>query len=56
MSMILPSFLKMFEFIKPNLIKCEVSGIGVLKAVQTAVCVTNYTNLKIDTIKISGIL
>ena len=41
--------------LKPNLTKCEVSGIGVLKEVQVAGCGMKYINLKIDTIKILGI-
>ena len=44
-----------FSGLKPNLTKCEVSGIGVLKGVQAAVCGMKYINLKIDTIKILAI-
>ena len=44
-----------FSGLKPNLTKCEVSGIGVLKGVQVAVCGMKYINLKVDTIKILGI-
>ena len=41
--------------LKPNLTKWEVSGIGILKRVQVAVCAMKYINLKIDTMKILGI-
>ena len=41
--------------LKPNLTKCEVSGIDVLKRVQVAVYGIKYVNLKIDTINILGI-
>ena len=41
--------------LKAYLTKCEVSGIGVLKGVQVAVCGMKYINLKIYTIKILGI-
>ena len=44
-----------FSGLKPNLTKCEASGIGVLKGVQVAVCGMKYINLKIDSIKILGI-
>ena len=44
-----------FLGLKPNLTKCEVFGIGVLKGVQVAVCGVKYINLKIDTIKTLGI-
>ena len=44
-----------FLSLKPNLTKCELSGIGVLKGVQLAVCGMKCINLTIDTIKILGI-
>lgn len=44
-----------FSGLKPNVTKCEVSGIGVLKGVQMAVCGMKYINLKVDSIKILGI-
>ena len=71
MPMILLYFVKNVEFVeeiikffnlfskflglKPNLTKCEVSGIVVLKGVQVAVHGMKYINLRIDTIKILGI-
>ena len=39
-----------FSGLRPNLSKCEIAGIGVLKGVKVAVCV----DLVLDTIKILG--
>ena len=44
-----------FLGLKPNLTKCKVFGIGVLKGVQVAVSGVKYINLNIDTIKTLGI-
>ena len=44
-----------FLGLKPNLTKCEVFGMGVLKGVQVAACGMKYINLKIDTVKSLGI-
>ena len=44
-----------FSGLEPNLTKCKVSGIGVLKEVHVAVCGMKYINLEIDTMKILGI-
>ena len=41
-----------FSGLKPNLTKSEISGIGVLKGVQVAVCGMRCTDLNIDTLKI----
>ena len=49
------NFFSKFLGLKPNLTKCDVSGIGVLEGVQVAVCGMKYINLKVDTIKILGI-
>ena len=49
------NLLSRFSGLKPNLTKCEVSRICVLKGAQVAVCGMKYINLKIDTIKILGI-
>ena len=43
-----------FSGLKPNLSKCEITGIGVLKGVQVAVCGMRYADLKNDTLKILG--
>ena len=43
-----------FSGFKPNLSKCEIAGIGVLKGVQVAVCVMCCVDLKNDTLKILG--
>ena len=43
-----------FSRLKPNLSKCEITGIGVLKGVQVAVCSMRWVDLKNDTLKISG--
>ena len=44
-----------FSGLKPNLSKCEITGIGVLKEVQVAVCGMCCADLKNDTLKILGI-
>ena len=41
--------------LKPNLPKCEITGIGVLKGVQEAVCGMRCAGLKNSTLKILGI-
>ena len=43
-----------FSGLKPNLSKCEITGIGVLKGVQVAVCGMRCVDLKNDTLKILG--
>ena len=43
-----------FSGFKPNLSKCEIAGIGVLKGVQVALCVMYCVDLKNDTLKILG--
>ena len=43
-----------FSGLKPNLTKSEISGIGVLKGVQLAVCGMRYIDLNIDTLKTLG--
>ena len=43
-----------FSGLKPNLTKSEISGIGVLKRVQLAVCGMRYIDLNIDTLKTLG--
>ena len=43
-----------FPGLKPNLSKCEITGIGVLKGVQVAVCGMRCLDLKNDTLKILG--
>ena len=40
-----------FSGLKPNLSKCEIRGIGVLKWVQVAVCDMCCVDLKNDTLK-----
>ena len=41
-------------WIKPNLSKCKITGIGVLKGVQVGVCGMRCVDLKTDTLKILG--
>ena len=41
-----------FSRLKPNILKCEVSGIGSLKGVEMAVCRFKSIDLKTETIKI----
>ena len=43
-----------FSGLKPNLSKCQITGIGVLKGVQVAVCGMRFVDLKNDTLKILG--
>ena len=43
-----------FSRLKPNLPKCEITGIGVLKEVQVAVCGMHCVDLKNDTLEILG--
>ena len=43
-----------FSGLRPNLSKCEIAGIGVLKGVKVAVCGMQYVDLVLDTIKILG--
>ena len=47
-------FFSDFSGLKPNLSKCEITGIGVLKGVQVAVCGMRCVDLKTDTLKILG--
>ena len=48
------NFFSYFSGLKPNLIKFEIAGIGVLKGVQMAVCGMRCKDLNSDTIKILG--
>ena len=43
-----------FSGLRPNLSKCEIAGIGVLKGVKVAVCDIQCVDLVLDTIKILG--
>ena len=43
-----------FSGLRPNLSKCEIAGIGVLKGVKVAVCGIQCADLVLDTIKILG--
>ena len=43
-----------FSGLRPNLSKCEIAGIGVLKGVKVAVCGILCVDLVLDTIKILG--
>ena len=47
-------FFSYFSELKPNLTKSEITGIGVLKAVQVAVCGMRCIDLNVDTLKILG--
>ena len=40
--------------LRPNLSKCEIAGIGLLKGVKVAVCGIQSVDLVLDTIKILG--
>ena len=42
-----------FSGLRPNLSKCEIAGIGVLKGVKVVVCGMQCVDLVFDTIKIS---
>ena len=44
-----------FSGLKPNIIKCEIAGLGILKGAQEAVCSLENIDLTNDTIKILGI-
>ena len=44
-----------FSGLKPNINKCEIAGLGVLKGVQEAVCGLQNIDLTNDTIKILGV-
>ena len=44
----------LFSGLRPNLSKCEIAGIGVLKGVKVAVCGIQCVDLVLDTIKILG--
>ena len=46
--------LSRFSGLGPNLSKCEIAGIGVLKGVKVAVCGIQCIDLVLDTIKILG--
>ena len=43
-----------FSGLRPNLTKCEIAGIGVLKEVKVVVCSMQCVDLVLDTIKILG--
>ena len=43
-----------FSGLRPNLSKCEIAGIGVLKGVKVAVCGMQCVDLVLDTIRILG--
>ena len=47
-------FFSDFSGLKPNLSKCEITGIEVLKGIQVAVCGVRCTNLNNGTSKILG--
>ena len=44
----------LFSGLKPNLVKCEISGIGAMKGVQVAVCGMRCINFCNEAIKILG--
>ena len=44
-----------FSGLKPNILKCEVAGIGSLKGARMAVCGIKCTDLTTETIKILGV-
>ena len=44
-----------FSGAKPNINKCEIAGLGILRGAQEAVCGLENTDLTNDTIKILGI-
>ena len=44
-----------FSGLKPNILKCEVAGIGSLKGVKMAVCGIKCTNLTTEIIKFLGV-
>ena len=43
-----------FSGLRPNLSKCEIAGIGILKGVKVAVCGIQCVDLVLDNIKILG--
>ena len=45
-------FVLNFSGLKPNLSKCVISGIGVLKGIQVEVCGMRCVDVKNDTLKI----
>ena len=49
------NYFSTFSGLKPNISKCEVAGIGVLKGVKVAICGFQCVNLKNNAIKILGI-
>ena len=49
------NFYSAYSGLKPNISKCEVAGIGVLKGVKEAICGFQCINLKTKAIKILGI-
>ena len=49
------SLFSLFSGLKPNLSKCEVTAIGLLKGVKVAVCGIKCMDLTKDVIKILGI-
>ena len=44
-----------FSGLRPNLIKCEIAGIGVLKDANVALCGLKSVNLTKESIKILGV-
>ena len=46
------NFFSQFSRLKPNLMKSEIAGIGVLKGVQVAVCGVHCIDLNMYTLKI----
>ena len=44
-----------FSRLKPKLLKCEITGVGVLKRIQVAVCGMRCIDLNKDPLKILGI-
>ena len=49
------SLFSSFSGLKPNLSKCEVAGIGLLKGVKVTVCGIKCIDLTKDAIKILGV-
>ena len=47
-------FFSDFSGLKPDLSKCEITGIGLLEGVQVAVCGMRFVDLKNETLKILG--
>ena len=44
-----------FSGLKPNILKCDVAGIGALKEIKMAVCGIKCIDLTTETIKILGV-